>query len=123
MGPANVTFEGHVGSDRVRAAMRSAKFLVVPSLWYESMAMVVLEAFANGLPVVAYRHGSFVELIGDGVTGRLVSPVDPVALATTLAELLHKSNWLNGMRAAALHPYARTYTPEHHPAHPLAIYH
>jgi glycosyltransferase involved in cell wall biosynthesis len=46
-----------------------------------------LEAMALGLPVVATAVGGMSEQIDDGVTGRLVPPADPGALASALADL------------------------------------
>jgi glycosyltransferase involved in cell wall biosynthesis len=54
----------------------------------ETLPLSVMEAMAAGRPVVATRVGALDELIEDGVTGRLVPPNDPAALATALADLL-----------------------------------
>jgi glycosyltransferase involved in cell wall biosynthesis len=122
MAPANVTFEGRVGQERVRAAMRGAKFLVLPSLLYENFPMAVVEAFANGLPVVAYSHGAFAEIIEDGITGRLVSPTNPSALATAVTELIGRPDLVKAMSIAARRRYESFYTPERNLELLLAIY-
>ena len=54
----------------------------------EAFGLVLLEAGACALPVVASRVGGIPELIEDGVTGLLVAPDDAVALAQALASLL-----------------------------------
>jgi len=48
----------------------------------------VLEAMAVGRPVVAAASGGIVDMVEDGVTGRLVEPADPQALAKALADVL-----------------------------------
>ncbi|MFY0038682.1 glycosyltransferase, partial [Acinetobacter baumannii] len=74
-----------------RGAMRTrigrAAALVVPSLWYEGLPMVVAEAFAAGTPVIASRIGALAHLVEDGVTGLLVAPGDPAALAEAIERL------------------------------------
>jgi len=71
----------------VRPLLRAADLLVRPSLT-EGMSNVVLEAMANGLPVVGTRTGGLKEQIEDGVTGVLVAPGDSEALAEAILGLL-----------------------------------
>lgn len=59
----------------------------LPSL-YEGFGIVVLEAMALGVPVVASRAGGLPEVIRDGETGLLVPPADPAALAAALRSVL-----------------------------------
>ncbi len=54
--------------------MKGATLLLVPSEWYETFGMVIIEAFACGIPVFASRLGAMAELIEDGETGRLFTP-------------------------------------------------
>ncbi|MFL6292708.1 MAG: glycosyltransferase family 4 protein [Thermoanaerobaculia bacterium] len=82
-----VKFLGRQDAGRVRGLLRGAAALVVPSI-YEGMPLVVLEAMAAGVPVVASRVSGIPEVVEDGVTGWLVPPEDPEALAAALAEVL-----------------------------------
>ncbi len=67
---------------------QSIDVLSVPTTYREPKGLYVLEAWANGVPVVQPDHGSFPELIARTGGGILVPPNDPVALATALRELL-----------------------------------
>jgi glycosyltransferase involved in cell wall biosynthesis len=79
---AAVAFHGPLPKAEVAARMRTADVLVAPSLT-ETFGVVVAEALASGLPVVATRVGALPELVGDRA-GRLVAPGDPAALADAL---------------------------------------
>ena len=73
--------------------------LVMPSR-AEGLGISALEALAAGRPVVASRVGGLAEVVQDDVTGRLVSPADPAALAGALGELLGSAE-LRGRLGAA----------------------
>jgi len=60
---------GMLEQDFVQKEMRKSAFLVMPSEWYEGFPMVLVEAFSQGLPVVASRLGGMAEIVEDGVTG------------------------------------------------------
>jgi glycosyltransferase involved in cell wall biosynthesis len=83
---ARVRFAGRVSAAEVRALLARAAALVVPST-YEGMPLVVLEAMAAAVPVVASRVSGIPEVVLDGETGWLVPPEDPPSLARTLEEL------------------------------------
>ena len=55
---------------------------------WEGFGIATAEAMGFGLPVIATNAGASPELVEDGISGRLVPPLDPVALATALGELL-----------------------------------
>ncbi|MCE9530792.1 MAG: glycosyltransferase family 4 protein [Planctomycetes bacterium] len=63
------------------AFLRSLDVLSVPTVYREPKGIYLLEAWANGTPVVQPRHGSFPELIEATGGGLLVEPNDPRALA------------------------------------------
>ena len=80
----------HVGRCRpeeVPALMRRACALVVPSI-YEGMPLVILEAMASGLPVIASRVSGIPEVVRPDESGWLVDPEDIDGLARSLAEVL-----------------------------------
>ena len=65
----------------------AADVVAVPSTQPDPLPNAALEAAAAGCCVVAADHGGLPEILTDGVTGRLVAPADPAALAATLGEL------------------------------------
>ncbi|HEY6339959.1 MAG TPA: glycosyltransferase family 4 protein [Bryobacteraceae bacterium] len=62
--------------------------LVVPSAPGEATTRVILEAYAAGVPVVAYASGGIPEVVTNGRTGLLVSPAVPRALSARIRELI-----------------------------------
>jgi glycosyltransferase involved in cell wall biosynthesis len=82
-----VAFLGTCDGARVRRLLGGAAALAVPSI-YEGMPLVVLEAMAAGVPVVASAVSGIPEVVVDGETGWLVPPESPAALAAALAAVL-----------------------------------
>ncbi len=81
-------------------AARDFDILVLPSIG-ESHSNAVLEAMAAGVPVVAARSGGNAELVRHKVTGLLVAPQHPQALAKAVIALLDAPSTRQAMGAAA----------------------
>jgi glycosyltransferase involved in cell wall biosynthesis len=62
-GLPNVRFEGLLNHDRIRSLFRSARAVIVPSLFPETFGMVAAEAMSLGTPVLARNRGSLPELV------------------------------------------------------------
>ncbi len=82
-----IRFLGALPGAQVARQMESADVLAVPSA-YEGFGIVYLEAMGHGLPVIAGAHGGARDVVEEGVTGYLVPPEDPAALAGRLQALL-----------------------------------
>jgi glycosyltransferase involved in cell wall biosynthesis len=82
---ARVRFLGY--RDDVPALLRASDLFALPSR-YEAMSIAVVEALAAGLPCVVTDVGENRDLVEAGVTGSLVPPCHPEALAAVLAALL-----------------------------------
>jgi len=63
----------------VNAALAELDLLLVPSAGYEATTRVILEAFAAGVPVIAFRAGGIPEVVEDGRTGFLVASAAEMA--------------------------------------------
>ncbi len=88
--------------DKVRF-LQSIDVLSVPTTYREPKGLYILEAWANGVPVVQPRHGTFPELIEAAGGGLLVEPSDPSSLAAGLRQMLedHDLRSRSGQAGAA----------------------
>ena len=82
---AKVVFTGR--RDDVPSVTAAFDVAVLPS-YREALGLVILEAMALARPVVATEVGGIPEMVEDGVTGLLVAPRDPDALADAIVRLL-----------------------------------
>jgi glycosyltransferase involved in cell wall biosynthesis len=71
---------------RLAAAFREARVFVLPSE-YEAFGLVILEAMAQGTPVVTSRVGGIPEFVEDGTAGLLFPPGDAAALSAAILRL------------------------------------
>ncbi|MEV0154957.1 glycosyltransferase family 4 protein [Micromonospora sp. NPDC050686] len=99
-----VRLAGPLVGDRLDAAYAAADLLVLPSR-AETYGMVLTEALARGMPVLASAVGGVPEAMGRAPDGRrpglLVPPADPVALAGALRDWLGDAALRRSLRAAA----------------------
>jgi glycosyltransferase involved in cell wall biosynthesis len=98
--PAQTQWDERLTAAEVAQALDAATVLVLPSR-SEGLGRVVVEAFCRGRGVVGSRVGGIPDLVEDGVTGILVTPGDPDALADALARVLSDPALAERMGAAA----------------------
>lgn len=122
-GDGAVVWLGAQPRERVIAALASSRFLVVPSLLYENMPMVVLEALSVGTPVIAPNSGPFPELITHQKEGLLFTRGDADALAQALREGLKRSTevWAEWSKNAR-EKYLSRFSDEYNYRQLIAIY-
>ncbi len=88
------------------ALLRNSDILVLPSR-AENLPMVILEAFAYGVPVVSTPVGAIPEVVRDGHNGLLVEPGDVVALSGAIRRLIDDRPLRQRMGEAALMDHGR----------------
>jgi glycosyltransferase involved in cell wall biosynthesis len=96
-----VVYTGALEEDRLTTVYAAADLYVWPAI-NEAYGMAILEAQATGLPVIAGDVGGVGTIVEQGVTGALVRPHDPAALAAALAPLLADPARCRQMATAAL---------------------
>ncbi len=97
-GDRRVAFRDPLPAKGIVGCLRGYDLLVVPSQWLESGPMVVLEAFAAGIPVLGSRLGGIAELVRHGVDGLLVEPMSIEAWRQKLEALCEDRGLLKKLR-------------------------
>lgn len=101
---SNVHFLGPLARAEVWATLAQADVVAVPSLWYETFSLIVHEAFAAGVPVLASDLGALREAVRQGQDGWLVQPGDVPAWRRTLSHLTKEPDLLEHARAGIRPP-------------------
>lgn len=116
-----VRLHGRVPHVAVPAFLQALRVFAMPSR-AESFGVAALEAQACGVPVVATRVGGLPESVAEGVSGLLVPPDDPAALAQALLTLLDDPRRAAGMGRAGRDWVRERYDWQHNVAQMLAVY-
>ncbi|MGR6836669.1 glycosyltransferase family 4 protein [Syntrophomonas erecta] len=109
----NVEWKGWCNKEQIFKEMATAKFLIMPSRWYETFGLVIIEAFSVGLPVIVPNHAGFPEIVKENETGYLFTPNSIESLKDKLivAIDLGAEEWqVMSQRARA--EYEAKYTPQ-----------
>ena len=77
-----VEYVGEIDEAQKQEFVGGATALLFPIDWPEPFGLVMIEAFACGVPVVAFRGGSVTEIVDHGVTGFVVDSLDEAISAT-----------------------------------------
>lgn len=83
----SVELAGHLTKEQCFELIGRSRAVLLPSEWEETFGLVVVEAMAVGVPLLASGHGSFPDLISDGVDGALFEPGQPDALGKLLLDV------------------------------------
>ena len=86
-----IDFIGEISEADKGALFGDALAVLFPSDWPEPFGLVLIEAMANGTPVIALRRGAAPEIVEEGVTGYLVEDVDAAVAAVPLVRSLDRT--------------------------------
>jgi glycosyltransferase involved in cell wall biosynthesis len=78
---SHVEFIGEIGDHQKADFLSNAQALLFPIDWPEPFGLVMIEAMACGVPVIAFDHGSVREVLEDGLTGFIVHDMDAAVRA------------------------------------------
>lgn len=109
---SNIELLGFLEAEALSKIMSNAQFVIVPSRCYENFPMVVAESFAYGLPIIAPKMGSFIDLIEDGVSGCLYQPLDKNSFCSVVKNLQKEPQIIMGMSKNVSEIFNANYSPQ-----------
>lgn len=84
----------------------------MPSIWYEGLPAVIIEAFCAGLPVLGSKIGAIEEIIDNNVTGMLFEPNNAEDLREKVNKIINNKELLATLSKNARKEFLNKYTPE-----------
>jgi glycosyltransferase involved in cell wall biosynthesis len=89
---------GMYGPEQLPGILAGVDILAIPALWHETFNLVLWEAWAAGVPVLASRVGALLDSVRDGVDGLTFPPGNRRALAERIGEILARPALLGELR-------------------------
>jgi glycosyltransferase involved in cell wall biosynthesis len=118
----NVELTGEVSHTEAVERIRRAGMLLLPSIWYEGLPFVLIEALAAGVPVIASNIGGQAEVINDGLNGLLFPSGEVAALVAAVNRLTAAPDLADRLSRGARQVFEERYSPEHSYARLMEIY-
>lgn len=117
-------FEYHGEVDRTQKInfMNSLHVFTVPAIYKDPKGLSILEALANGVPVVQPRHGAYPEMLHATQGGLLVEPESAEALANGILELYHNPEQRNTLGQQGQAAVQREFNDENMAEATLEVY-
>ncbi len=129
--PDNFKFEGHLSKELLDDFYASCRMIILPSIWFEGLPLVVVEAMLRGIPVICSRRGIPVirsqigglpEIVDDGVTGLFFEPGNSGQLADKIRYLWDRPDLCRKMGQAGREKALREYSPDRYYERLMAVY-
>jgi glycosyltransferase involved in cell wall biosynthesis len=115
-------YRGVVDREGKLAFLRGLDVLSVPATYDEPKGLFLIEAMANGVPVVQPRRGAFVEIVEKTGGGLMVDPDNPDSLAEGFETLWRDREKAATLSGKAFHGVRQHYTVSHSAARLLEVY-
>jgi glycosyltransferase involved in cell wall biosynthesis len=108
---SRVTFRLNIPNEKMNEIYTAHDLFVLPSRW-ESYGYSVLEAMANGLPVIASNRNGSSDCIDSGINGYIFESDNLASLTTTIENIIKDHDKLEQMGAASREIAKRRYNPD-----------
>lgn len=104
-----IQFLGFKTGKELNTLIKKSSFVIVPSEWYENNPLTIIEAYANGKPIIGADIAGIPEIIDDGNTGYLFE----MKSAKSLSEALDRAEATDATEYSRLSKNARNFAEEH----------
>ena len=118
----SVKWLGMLSQQECAILIAGARAVLVPSQWEETFGLVAVEAMAAGVPPVAPAHGSFPELVTNGVDGVLFEAGNADSLANLIRDVQERPERYEALGRAARGTYEQRFSREANVNQLLQIY-
>lgn len=109
----NIQFIGFKTGVELEEIIKNARFIMIPSIWYDNLPNTALESFQFSKPVIASNIGSLPELVEDGFNGYLFDPYSSDELAEKI-RLLDDDNRVAEMGRNSRSKLENNFSPAKH---------
>ena len=109
----NIDFIGFKSGNELEEVIQKARFVVIPSIWYDNLPNTALEAFKYSKPIIASNIGSLPEIVNDKVNGLLFSPGNIEDLADKI-KMIENTEMLESLGHNSRHTYCNKYSEQKH---------
>lgn len=117
-----ISLIGYQNQENIRKCITEARFIVVPSIWYENCPYSILETMEIGKPIIGADIGGIPELIEDGVNGYLYQPNDIKGLKEKLELLFESDELTESFCKNSKELFNKNYTAERYYSEIMQIY-
>lgn len=118
---SNITFYGFVDESTLKELYEKANVVVVPSMWYETFGIVIIESFKYATPVLVSNIGGYPELVENGYNGFLFEPGNVEELTILLEDLIESPEKLIKLSDNAFE-FVKKYSIEEHTKKLIHLY-
>lgn len=118
----NIRYLGFQDKPSTISHLKKCKALIFPSIWYEGLPLVILEAFSTGTPVIASKLGSMAEIVQNRINGMHFESGNEADLVDKIAEINARPEWARCLADNARLNYLVRHTPDKNYSMLISIY-
>lgn len=117
-----IRFLGQLSGTAAQEEITRARLLVLPSEWFETFGLVILEAFSHGTPAAVSNIGPLPSIVHPGENGLVFEPANPQSLLNAVRSVWEKNGELERLAKGARRSYEMLYNEDANYRMLMAIY-